>query len=382
MSDLETRLTAVLSAGAAASPPVTGLAEGARRRLRRRRRTRTVAGTVLAVLLVGVPVGLSVGDGPRSDDEVVVDGAVVAGWRTVTYDGVSVEVPDAWRRLDMADCEWQFVQLGPASADPCEQTEGVSFYGSATFDPATGPGLRGRSGYVGAGDRIAYVTADPGVAWRVLASAREEGEPVPDLAAGSTSLAQGGLEVTVPVDRSGWSVRVVDRPAPRFPEVRPGEDGWIARAGRARESVLVESSTQALAELIAGSVRRADPQPRTPYLPRTVTWRGLTLEVPADWANGDTCDNTGAPVVARADAWGCPGVEGFGVRLSPYPAAATLAVTGEMQRAEGPNWPAGAWWATVQGPGSEVVASLVTADRETGQRILDSARRADASGDG
>lgn len=372
MSDLETRVSAALTAGVASPPTTVGLAAGARRRLRRRRRTRAVVGGALAVLLVGVPVGLLARDSSSSADETVVDGAVVDGWRTVTYDGVSIDVPDAWQRLDMSSCEWELVQLGPATADPCEQTEGVSFYGSATFDPSTGPGLRGRSGYVGAGDRVAYVTADPDVAWRVLASAREEGVTIPNLSYGSTVVAQGGLQVTVPVDQAGWSMRFADRPAPRFPEVLPAErgEGWVGRAGRAGESVLVEAPSQALAELITGSVTRAGAD--TGW--RTVTWGDLALDVPAHWGEGDTCGSTGPPVVTRGEPVMCRGLEGYGVRLGPYPPAATLVVTDEMQRAEGPNWPAGSWWANVQVPGVDGVAILVTADRATGQRILDSLR--------
>lgn len=40
----------------------------------------------------------------------------------------------------------------------------------------------------------------------------------------------------------------------------------------------------------------------------------------------------------------------------------------------GLHWPEGAWWANGQVPGSGNVAMIVTEDRETGQRILDSLR--------
>lgn len=392
MSDLETRLSAALSAGAAASPSAVGLADGARRRLRRRRRTRGVVGGVLAVLLVAVPVGVVVRDGSGSspDDAVVVDAGVVDGWRTMAYDGVSVDVPADWQRLDKSSCEWDFVQLGPPGADPCEQEEGVSFYASATFDAKHRPGLRGGTGYVGAGAWAVYVSGvDPDVAWRVLGSAREERATVPNLSYGSTSVAQDGLKATVPVDQAGWSVRFVDRPAPRYPEVLPGEDGWVGRAGRGDATVLVDAPTQALAELIAGSVTRSDSGPRTPYIPRTETWGDITVDVPADWASGAVCGSSGPPAVeAPGDGPGGAGPcgtqpMGLGVRffwsglsdfIIPILEARGTAVQVDDDFPEG-QFPDGAWiaWDSVDGDDAVFV---VTESREITQQVIDSVRAA------
>lgn len=374
MSDLETRISAALSAGVAAPPSTVGLADGARQRLRRRRRTRAAVGAALAVLLVGVPVGLVARDSSSSTGEVVVDGAVVDGWRTVTYDGVSVDVPDAWQRLDMSSCEWEFVQLGPATADPCEQTDGVSFYGSATFDPATGPGLRGRSGYVGAGDRIAYVTADPDVAWRVLASAREEGVRIPNLSYGSTGVAQDGLRATVPVDQAGWSIRFADRPAPRFPEVLPAQrgEGWVGRAGRAGESVVVEAPTQALVELITGSVGEA----RLDDGWRTETWRGLSVDVPSAWAYGDACASdvpvVDVPAGDRASA-GCNAGSGLGILFFDSSFIDATMSPGKVLGSPGGRWTG---YLVVSAGRGESAAWVTADDRATVRRIVDSARPA------
>ncbi|WP_244929901.1 hypothetical protein [Nocardioides sp. W7] len=378
MTDLEGRLAAALDTGAAEAPSAAGLAEGARRRLRARRRTRAVVGGVLAVLLVAVPGGvlLARDDGSASP----VDGIAADGWRTVTHDGIEVEAPADWEWLDTSGCQDDRDRMGAPDTNRCRPDRALSFYRSATFDPLLMPGLHAPTaerpgpwtGYVYAGDWVIHVSApDQDVAWRVLASARVAGEGVPDLARGSVELVEHGLRATVPVDGSNWSLRSTPRPGPRYPTVRSQDGRWNGRAGLPGGAMVVETGTQALAQLVAGSVGPAGV--------RTETWRDLTLEVPDEWGVGDTCGNTGPPVVTRADNVSCPGLTGYGVRLAPYPRAATLAVTDRMQRAEGPNWPEGSWKAIVQAPGSSTVAIVVIEDRVMGQRIIDSVRRAGRS---
>jgi hypothetical protein len=104
------------------------------------------------------------------------------GWKTVEYRGVQVDIPSAWQPVDVSDCEFQFTQWAPDSS-PCGRKGGVAFYGSATFDPKHGPGVRRADakdtdgaawgGYVYAGDYAVYASdAERGVVQEVLDSAR------------------------------------------------------------------------------------------------------------------------------------------------------------------------------------------------------------------
>jgi hypothetical protein len=131
----------------------------------------------LVAVAVAAYLGLrSAGNGgvvPRPDDMLVS--------KAVEYHGVRVTVPGAWKRSDMQRCEFAFEHWAPPGAPACGRGTGVSFYGSATFDPAHGPGVRrgGRhdstrwNGYVSAGDYVVYVAAqDPTVVRDILASVR------------------------------------------------------------------------------------------------------------------------------------------------------------------------------------------------------------------
>jgi hypothetical protein len=90
------------------------------------------------------------------------------GWKTIEHRGVQIDIPSAWERLDMSDCEFQFEQWAPPDSSPCDSEGGVAFYGSATFDPAHGPGVRRTTtngtdaatwgGYVYAGDFAVYAS--------------------------------------------------------------------------------------------------------------------------------------------------------------------------------------------------------------------------------
>lgn len=85
--------------------------------------------------------------------------------------------------MDTSACEFEIPRWGDPAISPCEFEHGVTFYGSALFDPAHGPGVvrstGGRdvmwSGYAYAGDYAVYVfdTYDRELVRDILASARE-----------------------------------------------------------------------------------------------------------------------------------------------------------------------------------------------------------------
>lgn len=96
-------------------------------------------GAAFAVLLAA-GVGMYVTRDPHAD--VIDESAAATGWKTLAYEGVSVDVPSDWERLDMGDCEFRFERWAPPGVPACDpDAEGVAFYGSATFDPDFGPGV-------------------------------------------------------------------------------------------------------------------------------------------------------------------------------------------------------------------------------------------------
>jgi hypothetical protein len=127
-------------------------------------------------------------DSPRS--EVVADSPAREEWKTIEYRGVQIDVPSAWERLDMSDCELQYERWAPPHSPPCRYEGGAAFYGSATFDPAHGPGIRRTatkgtdaptwSGYVYAGDYVVYASDnDRDLVQRLLDSAQVTGSKAP-----------------------------------------------------------------------------------------------------------------------------------------------------------------------------------------------------------
>ena len=104
--------------------------------------------------------------------------AETSGWKTIEYEQVRVEIPASWERLDQGGCEFEFEVWASPGTDPCSWSGGVAFYGSATFDPAHGPGIRrdddtSWAGYAYAGEFAVYVGDDDrAVVRRILASAR------------------------------------------------------------------------------------------------------------------------------------------------------------------------------------------------------------------
>jgi hypothetical protein len=151
-----------------------------------------------AWLLVGGVALLGVGLGGallvHSDDgddqgwgspaEVVENNGVAEGWRTIEYQGVAVDLPEAWQRVDNSGCKFDLEHWGPGSARACGYAAGLMFFSSFTYDPAHGPGLRrdepGQasrwSGYVRVEDLAVFVAHDDrSVARGVLSSARPAG---------------------------------------------------------------------------------------------------------------------------------------------------------------------------------------------------------------
>lgn len=129
----------------------------------------------VAVLVATALVVWSAADrGPRAE---VVGDSSRDGWHTIEYDGAQVDIPGDWELVDPSECEFQFETWAPPATAGCTGGAGVSFYGSATFDPAHRPGVRrtddGWSGYRYVGDYAVYV-ADPDrdLVEEILASAR------------------------------------------------------------------------------------------------------------------------------------------------------------------------------------------------------------------
>lgn len=130
-----------------------------------------------AVLLAGVFFWVRAVD-DDSGAELVADSSAEKGWKTIEYQGIRVDIPAGWERSDMDDCEFQFEQWGPPDSPACDPDGGVAFYGSATFDPAHGPGLRRDeptttdastwAGYVYEGDFAVYASDDDRQLVRVL----------------------------------------------------------------------------------------------------------------------------------------------------------------------------------------------------------------------
>ena len=86
--------------------------------------------------------------------------------------------------MDSSDCEYSSERWAPAGSDPCDFEGGIAFYGSATFDPDAGPGVRATTengvpawgGYAYAGDLVVYASdGDRVVSQAVLDSVREVG---------------------------------------------------------------------------------------------------------------------------------------------------------------------------------------------------------------
>jgi hypothetical protein len=117
-----------------------------------------------SVVLAGAWLWLGRGD---DDHAEVVSDPATSEWKTIEYRGVQVDIPASWEPLDMDNCEFQFEVWAPPETG-CDWAGGVAFYGSATFDPAHGPGVQRVTspnepewrGYTFAGDFAVYASTD------------------------------------------------------------------------------------------------------------------------------------------------------------------------------------------------------------------------------
>jgi hypothetical protein len=143
----------------------------------------------VCTVLLAVGLGFYASRGPRA--QVVDEAAASTGWKVLEYEGVRVDVPADWERLDQTACEFEFERWGPPGTGECDYDGGVAFYGASTFDPAHGPGIRRSDsedepmwdGYAYAGEFAVYASdEDRPVVAEILRSA----EPV-DVAARSAA---------------------------------------------------------------------------------------------------------------------------------------------------------------------------------------------------
>jgi hypothetical protein len=125
---------------------------------------------------------------PPQQERADVVGAADDGWQQLAYQELRIEVPPDWVRLETSGCDNVAEHWGPTDLGPCASAIGVWFYASATFDPASGPGVHaveptnglpdgGFGGYVTPGDQAVYAQdVDQEVVRRVL---RSVSEPTP-----------------------------------------------------------------------------------------------------------------------------------------------------------------------------------------------------------
>jgi hypothetical protein len=135
-----------------------------------------------AALLLAVLIWYQAASGGSGAD-VVSESSTEAGWKTIEYRGVRVDIPAAWERTDTDDCESPVQeQWGTPHSAGCFEDPGVSFFGSDTYDAADPPGVRRNeldgarnswAGYVRVGEFAVYTfDRDRDVVRTLLDSAR------------------------------------------------------------------------------------------------------------------------------------------------------------------------------------------------------------------
>ncbi|CAN5699480.1 hypothetical protein BH11ACT8_BH11ACT8_21720 [soil metagenome] len=211
--------------------------------------------------------------------ELVAGSARVAEdgeWQTVRYDGsptnesgdasVLVDLPGDWGLLDTSGCSFTQVRYGPDGDDPCDSSLRAGIESNALYDTIAPPGLGpdATSGDAFAGGTVVFVdAADHETARRILASVRLVGADAPSPTWRTDEVGQGTL-VDVPgddsVDVTFALVSRVDEsdPANDRTPAAPGPGGrWVALARPTPGTlVTVSAPTQALADVVASSVRR------------------------------------------------------------------------------------------------------------------------------
>src|SRR3954466_6162771 len=94
--------------------------------------------SVSALVLAGVWLWLDRNDGGAA----IVSDSSRAGWMTIRFQGVRVDIPSSWERSDRDACEFHFEVWAPPNSNGCKWAGGVAFYASAPYDPAHEPGVR------------------------------------------------------------------------------------------------------------------------------------------------------------------------------------------------------------------------------------------------
>ena len=149
------------------------------------RRAWAVVGAVV-VLAAGLSIAFLVepsDDNPHTESTAVVveDGAAADGRQTIEFQGVMVDLPENWQRVDNSNCGIDLEQWAPTSAQTCAYDGGVTFMNSGSYDSRYNPGLRRSrpdepsrwSGYVLVRPLAVFVAAgDMALARRLLQSAR------------------------------------------------------------------------------------------------------------------------------------------------------------------------------------------------------------------
>ena len=195
-----------------------------------------------------------------------------AAWQTVTYEGppvnesgdgtILLDLPPDWERLDGRGCGVAGVRYGDPALG-CDRAPAIRVYLEAQLDYA-GPGLSddGESStglvvvdrYVVSADGADYETAR-----RILASVRLPGQQAPSETWHVESLLGATVELPDDGSASATFAQPFSNDVPRSRGARQvGAREWVAVVGVAPGSmVTITAPTQALADLVASTVRRS-----------------------------------------------------------------------------------------------------------------------------
>lgn len=355
MSDFETRVAEALTDGAESAPGASGLADVARRRAGVRRRRRVSVAAAVAVVLVAVPVAVVAG---RSAPDERTPAAPESGsepWTSVTAYGVTVDVPDGWRR---AECGATTVVVPPAGR--CSSGPRVGFQGGAVIDSVSVL-LKPDGGAVTVdGQQVTVERTRHETARRILASARPEGTDVPDLTTWRTVELGDGLVVDTPGDAVEVTARdgaLYDCQTPVSP-ARETDEGWRA-AFCGTSLVTVTGPTEALVDVVVGSVRKG-----TVDGWRTVSAMGVDVDVPDRIADDPIdCDED-------RPGWGGGSRDRCAGQVTVM-SEGRLTLTGGSRPGPGPDGTGGY---VVVGDVAVLVDDAAGLDHETARRILASVR--------
>jgi len=221
------------------------------------------------------------------------DGVVpVDAWTTRTVDGVTLDVPPRWVRLDTGACRFGQTRFGPVGTEPCATPAPLAVFGSGSYDNVAPPGLD--PGYVLTGDQVVTAEGDPDVVRRVLASAHLEGEDPGDVGGPWEQRSQDGVTWEQPegpdvrVEASTGSTVSCATGGPQYAAAPVVGGQWqAAYCGDGQATVV--ASTQALADVVASTVEggaSVEPPDATGWTP--VDALGVVVDLPPGWGRLDT----------------------------------------------------------------------------------------------